>query len=114
MDVYRTPTETWESYGRIFRKHSTAVMAPDLLAALAQVEGSGNPIVRTYWRWTWTTHPFEIYRPASSAVGMYQLTDGTFELARRYCIHDHQVTISQDPCVLVPMQHRAVRPAAHG
>ncbi len=91
--LYRTPTETWSTYGRIFRKHSTPVMAPDLLAALAQVEGSGNPIVRTYWRWTWTTHPFEIYRPASSAVGMYQLTDGTFEQARRYCIHDHQVTV---------------------
>src|SRR5690606_32016798 len=27
----------------------------------------------------------------SSAVGMYQITDGTFQEARRLCIHDHQV-----------------------
>jgi hypothetical protein len=55
------------------------------------VEGSGNPVVRTYWEWTATIDPFEIFRPASSAVGMYQITDGTFEAARRYCIHDHRV-----------------------
>jgi hypothetical protein len=35
--------------------------------------------------------PFEVYRPASSAVGMYQITDGTFVEARRYCIHRHVV-----------------------
>jgi hypothetical protein len=35
--------------------------------------------------------PFEIFRPASSAVGMYQITDGTFAIARRYCIHRHRV-----------------------
>ena len=66
-------------------------MTPDLLAALAQVEGSGNPIVRTYWRFSLTNEPFEIFRPASSAVGMYQFTDGTFAIARRYCIHRHRV-----------------------
>ncbi|HVY82421.1 MAG TPA: hypothetical protein VG994_15635, partial [Steroidobacteraceae bacterium] len=45
--LYKTPTETWEAYEPIFRRHSTQVMTPELLAALAQVEGSGNPIVRT-------------------------------------------------------------------
>ena len=35
--------------------------------------------------------PFEIYRPATSAVGMYQMTDGTFAEARHYCVHDHAV-----------------------
>ena len=64
---------------------------PTFLAALAQVEGAGNPVARTYWRWRLTWHPFELYRPASSAVGMYQITDGTFREARRYCIHDHAV-----------------------
>src|ERR1700733_2295979 len=69
---------------------STAVLV--LLAAMAQVEGSGNPLVRTYWRWSWhTNQASEVYRPASSAVGMYQITDGTFAEARRYCIHDHAV-----------------------
>jgi hypothetical protein len=66
-------------------------MTPDLLAALAQVEGSGNPVARTYWRFSLTSEPFDIYRPASSAVGMYQITDGTFAIARRYCIHRHRV-----------------------
>lgn len=89
--LYKTPAETWRQYAPIFRKYSTSVMTPDLLAAMAQVEGSGNPVVRTYWRWSWTTQPFEMYRPASSAVGMYQITDGTFAEARQLCIHDHAV-----------------------
>src|ERR1051325_5288569 len=75
--LYKTPRETWREYATIFRRHATAVITPDLLAALAQVEGSGNPIVRTYWRWYLTWEPFEVYRPASSAVGMYQITDST-------------------------------------
>lgn len=87
----KTPPETWRQYGPLFRKHSTAVMTPGLLAALAQTEGAGNPVARTYWRWRLTREPFEIYRPASSAVGMYQITDGTLQAAKRYCIHDHVV-----------------------
>lgn len=90
--LYKTPAETWREYGPIFRRYSTASIAPELLAALAQVEGSGNPLVRTYWRWSWAPRPFDVYRPASSAVGMYQMTDGTFELARHYCIHHHVLT----------------------
>jgi hypothetical protein len=90
-NFYKEPAATWRAYGRLFERHSTAVMTPDLLAALAQVEGSGNPIVRTYWRFSLTHEPFEIFRPASSAVGMYQFTDGTFAIARRYCVHRHRV-----------------------
>jgi hypothetical protein len=90
--LYKTPTETWQQYQPLFRKYSTPVMTPELLAAIAQVEGSGNPVVRTYWRWSWTTtQPFEVYRPASSAVGMYQITDGNFAEARRLCIRHHMV-----------------------
>jgi hypothetical protein len=87
----KAPADTWRSYGPLFREHSTAVVSPELLAALAQVEGSGNPVARTYWRWRLTAEPFEMYRPASSAVGMYQLTDAAFADARRFCIHDHVV-----------------------
>ena len=87
----KTPAETWAQYGPIFREHSTAVVSAELLAALAQVEGAGNPVARTYWRWRLTAEPFEIYRPASSAVGMYQITDPTFGEARRYCIRGHAV-----------------------
>jgi hypothetical protein len=89
--LFKTPSETWDAYAHLFRRHSTDVITAEFLAALAQVEASGNPIARTYWRWSWALDPFEVYRPASSAVGMYQFTDGTFEQAQRYCIHDHRV-----------------------
>ncbi len=87
----KTPSATWRQYAPIFQAHATAAITPELLAALAQVEGSGNPVARTYWRWQATWDPFELYRPASSAVGMYQIIDATFAEARRYCIHDHIV-----------------------
>jgi len=89
--LFKTPTETWREYQTIFRRHATAVMTPELLAALAQAEGAGNPVARTYWRWNLTWDPTAVYRPASTAVGMYQITDATFREARRYCIHDHLV-----------------------
>jgi hypothetical protein len=89
--LHKTPAETWHEYEPIFRRHATVVMTPDLLAALAQVEGAGNPVARTYWRWRLTNEPFDVYRPASSAVGMYQITDARFQEAKRLCIHDHAV-----------------------
>jgi hypothetical protein len=92
----KDPAETWFEYQRIFRNHSTAAISPQFLAALAQVEASGNPVARTYWRWSWTLDPLDVYRPASSAVGMYQITNGTFDSARRFCIHDH-VVVSDGP-----------------
>ncbi len=82
---------TWREYGPLFREHATDIITPELLAALAQTEGNGNPVARTYWRRQWSWNPFEWYRPASSAVGMFQMTDGTFARAKRYCIHEHRV-----------------------
>ena len=87
----KTPAQTWREYAPIFERHATATSTPELLAALAQVEGAGNPLARTSWRWRFTHQPFEIYRPASSAVGMYQITDGTFREAKRYCVRRHAV-----------------------
>jgi hypothetical protein len=87
--LFKTPTETWREYEPIFRAHSTKLMTPELLAALAQVEGAGNPVARTPWKVRVSHDPREVYRPASSAVGMYQMTDGTFREAKRYCIRDH-------------------------
>lgn len=88
----KMPRDTWRDYAPLFREHATRTMTPELLAALAQVEGSGNPVARTFWRWEWSTNPLKWYRPASSAVGMYQITDGSFVEARRYCVHNHVVT----------------------
>jgi len=111
----KTPSQTWHEYSPFFRRHSTRVVTPQLLAALAQVEASGNPLVRTYWRWSWIAimRPFEVYKPASSAVGMYQMTDGTFEEARRYCIHNHIAVraAEQDiwhPCPLRQLYSRLI------
>jgi hypothetical protein len=89
-------TETWREYGTLFREHATATITPELLAALAHVEGNGNPIARTYWRWQSSWNPFQWYQPASSAVGMYQITWGTFQTAKHYCIHDH-VVVEEGP-----------------
>ena len=89
--LVRTPGETWREYGPLFRKHSTPVISPALLAALAQIEGAGNPAALPRWTWRWSRNPFEWYRPSSSAVGMFQMTDAAFRDAKRYCIHDHAV-----------------------
>jgi hypothetical protein len=92
----KAPAETWRSYASLFQRHATATITPELLAALAQVEGAGDPIARTYWRWQVAWHPFEVYRPASSAVGMYQITDPTFREAKRFCVRDH--VVAEDEC----------------
>jgi hypothetical protein len=88
----KEPDETWRQYGQLFRAYSTHTITPELLAALAQTESSGNPVARTYWRWRLSFNPFAIYRPASSAVGLYQMTDPAFAEAARFCIRDHAVT----------------------
>ena len=87
----KNPLQTWQQYEWIFRSNATDTITADLLAAIAQVEASGNPVARTYWRWSWSLHPLQIYRPASSAVGMYQITDSTFLESKRYCIRRHLV-----------------------
>ena len=87
----KTPIETWTQYASLFREYSTTFIPPELLAALAQVESAGNPIARTYWRWNLTSDPFAVYQPASSAVGMYQMTDAALSEAQGYCIVHHSV-----------------------
>lgn len=87
----KLPEATWAEYGELFEEHSTELVRPELLAALVQVESAGDPLARTYWRWRWSWNPFALYAPASSAVGILQITDGTFAEASRLCIHDHEV-----------------------
>ncbi|WP_441240795.1 lytic transglycosylase domain-containing protein [Tardiphaga sp. 768_D3_N2_1] len=82
----KEPVETWRQYGPLFRAYSTHSITPELLAALAQVESSGNPVDRTYWRWRFSFNPFAIYRPASSAVGLFQMTDPAYSEVAQFCI----------------------------
>jgi hypothetical protein len=87
----KAPIETWRHYAPLFRQYSTASISPELLAALAQVESAANPVASTYWRWRLIWEPFAVYQPASSAVGMYQMTDAAFAEAQGYCILHHTV-----------------------
>ena len=88
----KEPSETWRQYGPLFRTYSTSTITPELLAALAQVESSGNPVDRTYWRWRFSFNPFAIYQPASSAVGLFQMTDPAYAEVARFCIQANAVT----------------------
>ncbi|MFN5405697.1 MAG: lytic transglycosylase domain-containing protein, partial [Bradyrhizobium sp.] len=57
----KEPEETWRQYGSLFRESATRAITPELLAALAQTESSGNPVARTYWRWRLAWNPFALY-----------------------------------------------------
>jgi Transglycosylase SLT domain len=96
----KEPAETWREYGSLFRTYSTATVTPELLAALAQTESSGNPVARTYWRWQLALNPFSVYKPASSAVGLFQTTDPAYAEVARYCIRNHAVV--DDDCGASP------------
>ena len=102
----KEPAENWRQYGPLFRTYSTATITPELLAALAQVESSGNPVARTYWRWRWSLNPLAIYRPASSAVGLYQMTDPALSEAARFCVRGNAVT--QTGCGFTSLYSRAI------
>jgi Transglycosylase SLT domain len=102
----KTPAQTWQEYGSLFRKFATPTITPELLAALAQVESAGNPIARTYWRWRLTWNPFAIYEPASSAVGMYQMTNAAFAEARQYCVRHH--TVVEEGCWSTELYNRVL------
>jgi hypothetical protein len=96
----KEPAETWRQYGALFREQSTDTVTPELLAALAQTESSGNPVARTYWRWQLALNPFSLYKPASSAVGLFQTTNPAYAEVARYCIRNHAVV--EDDCGSLP------------
>ena len=102
----KTPVETWRRYAPLFQDYSTASISPELLAALAQVESTGNPIANTYWRWRLSWNPFAVYRPASTGVGMYQMTDAAFAEVKGYCILHHDVV--EDGCSSRALYSRVV------
>lgn len=102
----KEPAETWARYGLLFRTYSTATITPELLAALVQVESSGDPVARTYWRWRWSFNPLAIYKPASSAVGLFQMTDPAYAEVSRFCIRGNAVT--ETGCGFTALYTRAI------
>ncbi|MBS1985038.1 MAG: transglycosylase SLT domain-containing protein [Bdellovibrionales bacterium] len=74
----KTPPQTWRSYKDYFVDYSTPIVSAPLLAAIAQVESGGNPWASPPWRFRLNSRPFEVYGPMTSAVGLYQFLDETF------------------------------------
>ncbi len=91
FDEPRNVTETWDEYGNLFNRHKTPITTPDFLAALAQAESGGNPIAGPGWKLRMTANLSQIYAPASSSLGLYQITDGFYNQAKNYCINSGKV-----------------------
>lgn len=87
----RTPKQTWKDYGDEFKEKATPILTADFLAALAQAETGGSALAPTFWRFRWTTDLTKAYAPASSAAGLFQLTDATYAEAKSFCIRGGQV-----------------------
>ncbi len=87
----KPPSGTWEAYRPSFEAHATAVVRPELLAALAQAESAGDPLATPPWEFRLRANPLDLYGPPSSAAGLLQMTDGNLADARRLCIHGHEV-----------------------
>jgi hypothetical protein len=87
----RSINETWHAFSRDFKRHATEITTPTFLAAMAQVESSGNPLATPKWRFHWSGSIWRWFAPESTSVGLFQFTDGAFERARKFCIHKGQV-----------------------
>lgn len=92
--THKSPAQTWRSYEYDFRKNSTKDLSPTFLAALAQIESGGDPLASPPWAWNWSRPVKKWFAPASSSVGLYQFTTGTFKQAQRFCIQDNKVVKS--------------------
>lgn len=82
----KSHVSTWNNYAGFFNQHSTRLMTPQFLAALAQIESSGNPLATPQWKFRLTDRLSRVFSPQSSSVGLYQFTSGTFDKAKKYCI----------------------------
>ena len=88
----KQPAETWRQYGPLFRAFATRSISPELLAALAQVESSGNPVDRTYWRWRFSFNPF---RHLSAGIQRHRPVPNDRSCLRRGCTSLHPSEISR-------------------
>ncbi|MCB0348754.1 MAG: hypothetical protein KDD37_07955 [Bdellovibrionales bacterium] len=88
---YKVPSQTWNSYKDVFSSYETDILDAHFLAALAQTESSGNPIATAYWQFSFKQDILSIFQPASSSIGLYQMTYDTFEDAKRFCFLNGEV-----------------------
>ncbi len=83
---YKSPSETWSSYGSHFVASEKFGLEAELMAALAQKESSGSPWASPSWQFNFRPrNAFDLYRPASSAVGLFQFTRGTYQDVQKLC-----------------------------
>lgn len=82
---------TWNSYKSDFFAHSTDTISPQFLAAMAHNESAGDPTATPQWRLRFDASLTKMFAPASSSVGLFQFTNGTYEQAKKYCVHDGHV-----------------------
>src|SRR5262249_49778127 len=101
----KEPAETWRQYGPLFRAYSTSTITPELLAALAQVESTGNPVARTYWRWRPSLNPLAHPQPASAAAGLSKRPVPAAAGPARFCTRHNAVV--DDGCGLTNLYVRA-------
>ncbi len=87
----KTPASTWDTYGDAFLKSATPVITPDFLAAIAQVESGGDPVAQPGWTLKLSRNFLRWYSPASSAVGLMQITEGNYDEAKNLCVRDGKV-----------------------
>ncbi|MDZ4662293.1 MAG: transglycosylase SLT domain-containing protein [Pseudomonadota bacterium] len=87
----KTPRSTWYTYGEDFLKNATPIVTADFLAAIAQVESAGDPVAQPAWTMNLSREFFRWYSPASSAVGLMQITEGNYQEAKNLCIRGGQV-----------------------
>jgi hypothetical protein len=90
---YKVPSQTWDSYQGIFETYETQTLDASFLAALAQAESAGNPIATPYWEFTFQQDILSFFRPASSSLGLYQMTYDTFQDAKRFCFVDGRIAV---------------------
>lgn len=88
--LIKSPKETWKNYGEYFEAFATHRVSASFLAALAQVESAGNPWANSFWKFRWTTDLDRIYSPASTAVGLLQITEPTMKEAQNFCFKENK------------------------
>lgn len=94
--LIKSPLETWKSYSEDFKRFSTFRTPASFLAALAQVESAGNPWANSFWKFRWTTRWDQIFSPASTAVGLLQITEPTLKEAKEFCFVEGKIHRSKN------------------
>ena len=87
----KTLEQTWSAYQKYFRRYSVDFITPIYLASLAHVESSGNPLATPKWRMRLHDDWSKLYAPESTAVGLFQFTNATYEEAKKYCVRSGRI-----------------------